>query len=143
MNIPATIVGNAGRDPELRFSKQGKAIVTLPVAVGSRRRDESGQWVDGDTSWFRVTAFEPAAQAVADQVKKGSTVIVTGRLKVSEWTGQDGSKRTTAEILADDVGLSLARAGRAAGHAATAAPHSTAPQASADPWTPANDTPPF
>jgi single-strand DNA-binding protein len=99
-----TIDGNVGRDPEVRFSKAGNTVVTFSVAVTERVKEGDG-WKDGDTTWFRVTAFGQLGEDAAEGVRKGARVVVGGRFKVRKWTGDDGVERTEAEVVADWVGV--------------------------------------
>ena len=118
-----TIVGNLTRDPELRYTPNGAAVVKLGVAVSRRVKDEtSGQWKDADTSFFDVTAWRSLAENIAESLAQGNRVVVTGRLRMSSWETQDGEKRSRVEIEADEVAPSLRwatakleRQGRSAG----------------------------
>ena len=117
-----TIVGNLTRDPELRYTPNGAAVVKLGVAVSRRVRDESGQWKDADTSFFDVTAWRTLAENIAESLTQGSRVVVTGRLRTNSWETPEGDRRTKVEIEADEVGPSLRwatakveRTGRSAG----------------------------
>ncbi len=101
------IVGNLTDDPELRYTPNGAAVVTFSVAVSFRVKDESGQWKDGDTSFFRVNAWRSLAENVAESLTKGTRVMVSGRLKQRSWETQEGERRTVVEIEADEVGPSL------------------------------------
>lgn len=102
-----TIVGNLTRDPELRYTPNGAAVVKLGVAVSRRVRDESGQWKDADTSFFDVTAWRSLAENVAESLTQGSRVVVVGRLRTNSWETPEGDRRTKVEIEADEVGPSL------------------------------------
>lgn len=99
-----TITGNVGKDPLVKFTKTGKTFVSFGVAVTERVK-EGDEWVDGPTTWFNVTAWDRAAEAIADNVQRGSKVIVTGRFKMEEWTDQDGVLRTSPSVTADTVGV--------------------------------------
>jgi single-strand DNA-binding protein len=101
-----TVVGNCTRVPELRFSNAGKPITNLSVAVTSRRKNASGNWENGDSSFFDVVCFDRLAENVSESVQKGQRISVTGSLKQSSWE-KDGQKRSKVEIVADDVALSL------------------------------------
>ena len=101
------IVGNLTRDPELRYTPNGAALVKFGVAVSRRAPDDSGQWRDVETSFFDVTAWRQLAENVAESLTQGSRVIVTGRLRTNSWETQEGEKRSKIEIEADEVGPSL------------------------------------
>ena len=101
-----TIVGNVTRDPELRFTPSGQANARLGVAVNRRWQDRnSGEWQEA-TSYFDVICWRDLAENVSDSIKKGTRVIVTGRLEQRSWE-QDGNKRSAVEIIADEVAPSL------------------------------------
>jgi single-strand DNA-binding protein len=101
------IVGNATRDPEMRFASTGTQIASFGVAYNTRRKNERGEWEDGEPSYFDVTCFRELAENVAETVSKGTRVIVTGTLRQSSWETPDGDKRSKVEIIADEVGPSL------------------------------------
>jgi single-strand DNA-binding protein len=96
------IVGNLGRDPELRYTPQGTPVCHFSVATNERRRDNAGEFQDR-TTWFRVTAWGRIAEAVNQYLKKGSRAYIEGRLSVSEYTGRDGTLRTSLEVNASDI----------------------------------------
>jgi single-strand DNA-binding protein len=101
-----TIVGNVTRDPELRFTPSGQANARLGVAVNRRWQDKvSGDWQEA-TSFFDVVCWRDLAENVGTSIKKGTRVIVTGRLEQRTWE-KDGEKRSAVEIVADEVGPSL------------------------------------
>jgi single-strand DNA-binding protein len=106
------IIGNLGADPELRYAQSGKAVATIRVAVNNRVRGADGEWQD-ETIWFRVITFDQRAERAAEQLRKGNRVYADGRLRAREWEGADGQKRTSLEIIADQV-LSLERREREA-----------------------------
>src|SRR6266540_2735069 len=102
------IVGNLTRDPELRYTPNGAALVKLGVAVSRRVRDDaSGTWKDADTSFFDVTAWRSLAENAAESLTQGSRVIVVGRLRTNTWETAEGEKRSKIEIEAEEVGPSL------------------------------------
>lgn len=101
-----TIVGNLTADPELRFTKAGKAVASLNVAV-SERVKEGDQWKDGETTYWRCTAWDALAEHVGDSLAKGNRVIVTGPVSSRTYETREGEKRTTYEITADAVGPDL------------------------------------
>ena len=103
-----TVVGNLTRDPELRFTNAGKAVVGFGIAV-SRRYQVNGEWQE-QTTFFNVTAWDQMGENAAASLTKGTRVIVTGRVEVREYEGRDGAKRTSVDIIADEVGPSLWRA---------------------------------
>ena len=96
------LVGNLTRDPELRHTPSGTPVCSLRVAVNTRRKDESGQWVD-KPNYFDVTAWGQQGENCAQYLSKGRPVAIDGRLEWREWEAQDGSKRQAVEIVADSV----------------------------------------
>lgn len=106
MTTNITIVGNATRDPELRFTPAGVAVVSFGVAVNRRKKD-GDKWVDDGADFYNVTAWRELGQNVAETVEKGTRVVVTGRLSQRQWETDAGEKRTSIEVNADEVGPSL------------------------------------
>jgi single-strand DNA-binding protein len=102
-----TIVGNLVDDPELRYTPNGAAVCKIRVAVNRRYKDESGQWKDGETSFFTINAWRSLAENAAETLTRGQRAIITGRLQQRSWETQEGDKRTVVEIEADELGPSL------------------------------------
>jgi single-strand DNA-binding protein len=102
-----TLQGNLVADPDLRFSASGKAIAKMRVACSESRKNEAGEWQDGPTAFLDMTAFDLIAEACADQLHKGSAVVVQGRLQQREWLTDDGQKRQAYEVLIEHIGPSL------------------------------------
>jgi single-strand DNA-binding protein len=96
------LVGNLTRDPELRSTPGGTPVCSLRIAVNSRRRDESGQWVD-KPNYFSISVFGNQAESCSQYLSKGRPVAVDGRLDWREWQAQDGSKRESVEVVAESV----------------------------------------
>ena len=96
------ITGNLTRDPELRSTPGGTSVCSLRVAVNSRRKDESGQWVD-KPNYFDVTVWGAQGENCAQYLAKGRPVAVDGRLNWREWEEKDGAKRQSVDIIADSV----------------------------------------
>ena len=102
------LVGNLGRDPEMRYTPGGQAVTNFSVATNRRYTDSSGETRD-ETVWFRISAWGKQAETCNQYLKKGSRVLVEGRLNGDEngnprmWTGQDGSPRASFEITSQNV----------------------------------------
>ena len=96
------LVGNLGRDPELRYTPQGTPVCSFTLATNERRRDKSGESQDL-TTWFRVTLWGRQAETASQYLTKGRPVYVEGRLRVEEWTDRDGRSRYTLEVHATDM----------------------------------------
>lgn len=98
-----TVVGNLGTDAEFRKTPKGTPVTSFNIA-NTPRKSINGEWVNGDTTWFRVFVWNYDAPGTANALKKGDKVIVTGRLQVSKYLTKDGEERTSLEINADTVG---------------------------------------
>lgn len=105
----ATITGEFGlvTDPELKFSNAGKAWVKFRGVTKERVRSAEGTWTDGRTTFIDVVAFGKEAENLVESASKGDTVMVSGKLEQREWTDDDGAKRTSYRIVADEIGMSL------------------------------------
>lgn len=96
------VVGNLGRDPELRYTPQGTPVCTFSVASNERRKSSTGEQQD-ITTWFRITVWGKQAETVSKYLTKGRSVYVEGRLHVEDWTDKEGKPRYTLEVNASDV----------------------------------------
>lgn len=101
-----TIAGNLTRDPELRYTPTGQAVVKFSVAVNRFYVNRNGERVES-TDFFTVNAWRTLAENVAESLKSGARVLVTGRIQSRTWETEDGSKRTVVEIEAEEVAPSL------------------------------------
>ena len=105
------LVGNCGRDPEIRYLPSGQAVANVSVATTSRRKDRnSGETVE-DTQWHRVTFYDRLAEIAGEYVKKGRPIYVEGRLKYGKYTDQSGVERNTVDIIATEMQLLGGREG--------------------------------
>lgn len=102
-----TITGNLVGDPELKFTPNGAAVASLTVAVQDRYRDRSGEFKDGATTYFDVTAWRDLAEHCAASLSKGTRVVVTGSITSSSYEKEDGTKGYRWGVQADDVAASL------------------------------------
>ncbi len=98
----AIILGNLGKDPEIRTTTNGAKVVTFSVATNRRWQGKSGEMQD-DTQWHRVVAWDRLAEIVEQYLKKGDRIYVEGRLQYREWEDQNGQKRYTTEIVAREL----------------------------------------
>jgi len=96
------LVGNLTKDPELRHTPGGTPVCSLRIAVNSRRRDETGNWVD-KPNYFDVSVFGNQAESCSQYLSKGRAVGIDGRLDWREWDAQDGTKRQAVQIIAESV----------------------------------------
>lgn len=127
------LVGNCGRDPEIRYLPSGQAVANVSIATSSRRKDRtSGETVE-DTQWHRVTFYDRLAEIAAEYVQKGRSIYVEGRLKYGKYTDSEGVERNTVDIVATELQLLGGREGNAPsegdGYAARPAPAPARPPA--------------
>ena len=105
------LIGNCGRDPEIRYLPSGQAVANISIATTSRRKDRtSGETVE-DTQWHRVTFYDRLAEIAGEYVKKGRPIYIEGRLKYGKYTDQAGVEKNTVDIIATEMQLLGAREG--------------------------------
>jgi single-strand DNA-binding protein len=119
------LIGNLGRDPELRYTKDGRAVANFTLATSERWRDKEGAPQDR-TEWHRIVVWDKQAENCAQYLQKGRSVYVEGRLQTREWEDREGQKRQTTEIVALNVTFLGNRPGGGRGPADTA-PEAPAP----------------
>lgn len=100
----AMLIGNLGREPEMRYTPDGKPIATFSVATSRSRRDPNGNWMD-ETEWHRIVAWDRLAETASQYLHKGSKVYVEGRIQSRKYTDNGGVERTVYEIVANDLTL--------------------------------------
>jgi|SRR5829696_5128709 single-strand DNA-binding protein len=96
------LIGNLGRDPEMKYTQQGTPVTTFSVAVSRTYQPPEGEPRE-ETEWFRVVAWQKLAEVCNDYLHKGSRVYVEGRLRTREWLGQEGGPQKTMEVIASEV----------------------------------------
>lgn len=96
------LVGNLGRDPELRYTPQGTPVCSFTVATNEKRKDRAGEMQD-ITTWFRVTLWGRQAETASQYLTKGRPVYIEGRLRLDEYTDREGNKRQSLEVNATDL----------------------------------------
>ena len=97
------VIGNLGRDPEIRFTGDGRAIANLTLATSEKWKDKSGQQQE-KTEWHRIVVFGNLADVIQKYLKKGDNVYFEGKLQTRKWTGNDGQEKYTTEIVVDRGG---------------------------------------
>ncbi|WP_298179815.1 single-stranded DNA-binding protein [Saccharomonospora sp.] len=107
MTTTTTIVGNLTRDPEIRYTRDGRAQTSLSVATNRRFTTRGSDEWQKTTSYFDVVCWRELAENVALSLTKGARVVVTGYLEQHSWTTDDGEQRSRIELVADEVGASL------------------------------------
>jgi single-strand DNA-binding protein len=96
------IIGNVGRDPEMRYTPSGAAVTSFSVAVSRRWTTPDNQQRD-ETEWFNVVAWDKLAETCNQLITKGRKVYIEGRLQTRSWEGQDGQKRYRTEVIAQNM----------------------------------------
>jgi len=96
------VVGNLGRDPELRYTPQGTPVCSFTMATNEKRKDRAGEMQDV-TTWFRVTLWGRQAETASQYLTKGRPVYIEGRLRLDEYTDREGNKRQSLEVNATDL----------------------------------------
>jgi len=105
------LIGNCGRDPEIRYLPSGQAVANISIATTSRRKDRtSGETIE-DTQWHRVTFYDRLAEIAGEYVKKGRPIYIEGRLKYGKYTDQAGVEKNTVDIIATEMQLLGSREG--------------------------------
>lgn len=128
------LIGNLGRDPEVRHSQNGAAICNLTIATSRAWKDKASAERQEETEWHRVVLYDRLAEIAAEYLKKGGAVYIEGRLKTRNWTDKDGADKYTTEIVAQEMKLlggrdsqdrSTPSSGRDQSSSATRAPRQT------------------
>ena len=148
----AILIGNVGKDPEIRYTQGGTAVATFSLATSDRRKGTDGQWTD-HTEWHSVVCFDKLAALMERFGKKGKPLYVEGRIQTREYTDKDGQKRWSTEIIAAEIRLLGGRediagatsdrpeANRSADRQASKPPARAPAKAPADDW--GDDSVPF
>ena len=108
------LVGNLGRDPEIRYTASGAAIANVTIATTDSWRDKQSGEKQEKTEWHRVVFFSRLAEIVGEYLKKGSQVYIEGRLQTRKWQDQSGQDRYTTEIVANEMQMLGGRGGEQA-----------------------------
>lgn len=112
-----TLLGNVGKDPEIRSTPSGVMVASLTLATSDRQKDQQGNWQD-KTEWHNLKAFNRTAEIVRDYVKKGSKLYIEGKITTNSWDDKEtGQKRYRTEILVNELVLLSGREEGSAGGA--------------------------
>jgi len=134
------LLGNCGRDPEIRYLPSGQAVANVSLATSSRRKDKNtGESIE-DTQWHRITFYDRLAEIAGEYIKKGQPIYVEGRLKYGKYTDKDGVEKNTVDIIATEMQLLGKREGMGGpsdGDEGAAAPRRAAPASRPAPSAPA------
>ena len=123
------LIGNLGRDPEVRYMPSGDAVANISIATTETWKDKNGEKQE-KTEWHRVAMFGKTAEIAGEYLKKGSQVYIEGRLETRKWTDKEGHERYTTEIRADRMQMLGSRSG---GSERMTPPEDDAPRAAAAP----------
>lgn len=127
------LIGNLGRDPEVRYMPSGGAVTTLSLATSESWKDKQSGETQEHTEWHRVVMFNRLAEIAGEYLRKGSKLFIEGSLRTRKWQDKNGQERYTTEIVASDMQMLDGRgaAGEMGESAGNAAKSSAAPAASA------------
>lgn len=108
MSLP-TMSGTARltADPKLFVTSSGTSVCSVRLAFNSRKKDDSGEWVNGDVFYIDGTAWRQEADNIAESLTRGTEVVVTGRLRTRKYTDKEGNERSAVELLIDSIGPTL------------------------------------
>jgi single-strand DNA-binding protein len=127
------VIGTLTAAPEMRFTSAGVATASFTIAANARKKDEQGNWVDGDATFLRCSIWRDAAENVVESLDKGSRVLAVGRLKQRSYETREGDKRTVMELEVDEIGPSLRWATAKPNKAGRGGPVDMS-SGSSDPW---------
>ena len=110
-----TLVGNLGRDPEMRYTPSGVPVASFSVATSKRYQSQDGQWQE-KTVWFRVTAWRKTAETVSQYLTKGSKVLIVGELEEPRtWVDKEGNTQVSLDVTAQTIRFLSSRGDSAGG----------------------------
>ena len=109
------LVGNLGRDPEMKYTASGAAIANITVATSESWNDKQTNERVEKTEWHRIVAFQRLAEIMGEYLKKGSQVYIEGKLQTRKWQDQNGQDRYTTEVVANDMQMLGSRGGEGGG----------------------------
>ena len=117
------LIGNLGKDPEVRHLENGTAVANFPIATSESYKDKEGNRID-QTEWHNVVAWRKLAEIAERKKKKGSQIYLEGKLRTRSWDDQQGNKRYTTEVVADTFTM-LGKRDDAANNQQSAGSHNT------------------
>jgi single-strand DNA-binding protein len=136
------LVGNLGRDPEIRYTRDGTAVANLSLATTETWNDANGQRQER-TEWHRVVAWGKLAEIAKEYLGKGRQVYIEGRLQTRSWDDKEGNKRYTTEIKADQMVMLGGRGGDGGGYRDSAPPEPPPSEAAREPFQATEEDVPF
>ena len=96
------LIGNLGRDPELRYTPSGTPVANFSIATAERFKGQDGEWQER-TEWHNLVCWRRLAEIAGEYLRKGSRIYVEGKIQTRSWEGQDGKKNYRTEIVVDDL----------------------------------------
>lgn len=120
------LIGNLGKDPEVRFTASGQAVASFSLATSESYKDKSGEKVE-KTEWHNITLWGKLAEIAGEYLSKGKTIYVEGRLQTRKWQDKSGNDRYTTEIVGDKMQMLSAKGERSGGGDSSSAQKSSAP----------------
>jgi single-strand DNA-binding protein len=133
------LLGNVGKDPEIKSTAGGIMVANFSIATSDRTKDKDGNWQDR-TEWHNLVAFQRTAEIIRDYVKKGSKLYVEGKIQTRSWDDKtSGEKKYRTEIIVNDLSLLSGRGEESGGSSSYARGHSGSSTASFDQRAPADD----
>ena len=130
------LIGNLGKDPEVRYAPSGSAVCNITLATSRNWKDKTSGERQEETEWHRVVFFDRMAEVAGEYLKKGKSVYIEGRLKTRKWTDKEGVDKYTTEVMADRMEMLGSREGGGGGdegYGEQSAPRAEAPRRSAPP----------
>ena len=109
------LIGNLGKDPEIRYAPSGSAICNVTIATSRQWKDKTSGERQEETEWHRVVFYDRLAEIAGEYLKKGKSVYIEGRLKTRKWTDKEGVDKYTTEIIAQEMTMLGGREGGAGG----------------------------
>jgi single-strand DNA-binding protein len=119
------LIGNLGKDPEVRFTASGQAVASFSLATSEKFKGKSGEWEER-TEWHNITLWGKLAEISGEYLSKGKTIYVEGRLQTRKWQDKSGNDRYTTEIVGEKMQM-LSPKGERSGGDSSSAPKSSAP----------------
>ena len=117
------LIGNLGKDPEVRFTASGQAVASFSLATSEKFKGKTGEWEER-TEWHNITLWGKLAEIAGEYLSKGKTVYIEGRLQTRKWQDKSGNDRYTTDIVGDKMQMLSAKGERSSGGEPSSAPKS-------------------
>lgn len=122
----AILIGNLGKDPEVRYTQSGTAFSSFSIATSERWKDKDGQMKE-QTEWHNIVAWDKLAEICGEYLRKGSRVYIEGKIQTRKWQDKDGHDRWTTEIVARDMKMLTPKGGESGGYSGDPGPAAGGP----------------